>query len=150
MTKHSRALPCIDPTKARIWYAFDALKQTFRNMTKFKLYRNNIFSSHHRKVNAQLPHTALFFVTTTPQFWSLSHCVTALKMAQLRNTASPHDPPPLMGLRFGLQRHFLLKKNVYIISDQKFSKSDQVYEAVIVELKQHGFGNAEHLQSCCS
>ena len=82
MTKHSKALPCIDQTKAR-------------KMTKFKIYRNNIFSPHHGKVNAQLPHTApFFFVTATPQFWSLSHRVTALKMAQLRNTASPHDPPP--------------------------------------------------------
>ena len=39
----------------------------------------------------------------------------------------------LMGLRFGLQRHFLFKKNVNIISDQEFSKSNQVYEAIMVE-----------------
>ena len=90
MTKHSRALPCIDPTKARIWHALDVLKQTIRKMAKFQLYRNNIFSQHHRKVNAQLPHTRHIFVTATPQFWSLSHRLTALK---IRNTASPHDPP---------------------------------------------------------
>ena len=76
MTKHSRALPCIDPTKARIWHALDVLKQTIRKMAKFQLYRNNIFSPHHRKVNGQLPHTRHFFVTATPQFWSLSHRVT--------------------------------------------------------------------------
>ena len=92
MTKHSRALLCIDPTKARIWHALDVLKRTFRRMTKFKLYRNNIFSPHHRKVNAQLPHTAPFFChrNVHRNFGAL---VTALKMAQLRNTASHHDHP---------------------------------------------------------
>ena len=86
-------MPCIDPTKARIWHALDVLKQTIRKMAKFKLYRNNIFSPHQRKVNAQLPPAPFFLSPATPQFWSLSHRVTALKMAQLRNTASSHDPP---------------------------------------------------------
>ena len=49
-----------------------------------------------------------------------------------------------MGLRFGLQRHFLLKKNVNIISNQEFSKSNQVYEVAIVKLKRQGFGNVKH------
>ena len=53
----------------------------------------------------------------------------------------------LMGLRFGLQRHFLLKKNINIIGDQGFAKSNQVYEAAIVELKRQGFGNVEHHNS---
>ncbi|XP_028412673.1 uncharacterized protein LOC114535592 [Dendronephthya gigantea] len=52
-----------------------------------------------------------------------------------------------MGLRFGLQRHFLLKRNINIISDQEFAKSNQVYEAAIVELKRQGFGNVEHHNS---
>ena len=52
----------------------------------------------------------------------------------------------LMGLRFGLQRHFLLKRNFNIIGDQEFAKSNQVYnyEAAIVNLKRQGFGNVEH------
>ena len=46
----------------------------------------------------------------------------------------------LMGLRFGLQRHFLLKRDFDIINDGEFSKSNQVYEAAVVELKRQGFG----------
>ena len=92
MTKHSRALPCIDPTKARIWHALDVLKQTIRKMAKFKLYRNNIFSPHHRKVNAELPHTAPLFCRRNTVILEPCHRVT-VKMAELRNTASPHDPP---------------------------------------------------------
>ena len=66
-------------------------------MAKFKLYRNNIFSPHHRKGKRTITaHRAIFFVIATPQFWSLSHRVAALKMAQRRNTASPHDPPLLI------------------------------------------------------
>ena len=51
-----------------------------------------------------------------------------------------------MGLRFGLQRHFLLKKNVNIISDQEFSKSNQVYGAAIVELELARFWKCRILQ----
>ena len=34
----------------------------------------------------------------------------------------------LMGIRFGLQRHFLLKRELDIISDGEFSKSNQIFE----------------------
>ena len=50
----------------------------------------------------------------------------------------------LMGIRFGLQRHFLLKRKFDIISDGEFSKSNQVFEAAIVELKRRGFGRVDH------
>ena len=50
----------------------------------------------------------------------------------------------LMGLRFGLQRHFLLKRDFDIINDGEFSKSNQVYEAAVVELKRQGFGRVDH------
>ena len=49
-----------------------------------------------------------------------------------------------MGLRFGLQRHFLLKRDFDIINDGEFSKSNQVYEAAVVELKRQGFGRVDH------
>lgn len=41
----------------------------------------------------------------------------------------------LMGIRFGLQRHFLLKREFDILSDGEFSKSNQIFEAAIIELK---------------
>ena len=41
----------------------------------------------------------------------------------------------LMGIGFGLQKHFLLKRE-FDISDGEFSKSNQIFEAAIVELKQ--------------
>ena len=50
----------------------------------------------------------------------------------------------LMGIRFGLQRHFLLKGEFDIISDGEFSKSNQIFEAAIVELKRQGFGKVDH------
>ena len=50
----------------------------------------------------------------------------------------------LMGIRFGLQRHFLLKREFDIISDSEFSKSNQIFEAAIVELKRQGFGKIDH------
>ena len=49
-----------------------------------------------------------------------------------------------MGLRFGLQKHFLLKRDFNIINDGEFSKSNQVYEAAVVELKRQGFGRVDH------
>ena len=39
-----------------------------------------------------------------------------------------------MGIRFGLQRHFLLKREFDIISDGEISKSNQIFEAAIVEI----------------
>jgi len=49
-----------------------------------------------------------------------------------------------MGIRFGLQRHFLLKREFDIISDGEFSKSNQNFEAAIVESKRQGFGKVDH------
>ena len=49
-----------------------------------------------------------------------------------------------MGIRFGLQRHFPLQKELDIISDGEFSKSNQIFEAAIVELKRQGFGKVDH------
>ena len=57
----------------------------------------------------------------------------------------------LMGIRFGLPRHFLLKKKHFllkrefdVISDG-LSKSNQIFEAAIVELKRQGLGKVDHL-----
>ncbi|KAK2549950.1 hypothetical protein P5673_029555, partial [Acropora cervicornis] len=49
----------------------------------------------------------------------------------------------LMGIRFGLQRHFLLKREFDILSDGEFSRSNQIFEAAIVELKRQGFGKVD-------
>ena len=43
-----------------------------------------------------------------------------------------------------IQRHFLLKREFDIISDGEFSKSNQIFEAAIVELKRQGFGRVDH------
>ena len=50
----------------------------------------------------------------------------------------------LMGIRFGLQRYFLLKREFDIISDGEFSKSNQIFEAAIAELKRQGFDRIDH------
>ena len=50
----------------------------------------------------------------------------------------------LVGIRFGLQRHFLLKREFDIISGGEFSKSNQIFEAEIVEFKGQGFGRVDH------
>ena len=49
-----------------------------------------------------------------------------------------------MGIRFGLQRHFLLKREFDILSDGEFSRSNQIFEAANVELKRQGFGKVDH------
>ena len=49
-----------------------------------------------------------------------------------------------MGIRFGLQRHFLLKREFDILSNGEFSRSNQIFEAAIVELKRQGFGKVDH------
>ena len=74
----------------------------------------------------------------------LNELLSAFYLNARKKTGENYKKSALMGVRFGLQRHFLLKKNVNIISDQEFSKSNQVYEAAIVELKRQGFGNVEH------
>ena len=50
----------------------------------------------------------------------------------------------LMGIRLGLQRQFLLKREFDLISDVEFSKSKQIFEAAVVELKRRGFGKVDH------
>ena len=55
-----------------------------------------------------------------------------------------YNKTTLMGLRFGLQRHFLLKRDFDIINVGEFSESNQVYEAAVVELKRQGFGRVDH------
>jgi len=49
-----------------------------------------------------------------------------------------------MGIRFGLQRHFLLKREFDILSDGEFSKSNKIFEAAIFELKGRRFGKVDH------
>ena len=49
-----------------------------------------------------------------------------------------------MGIRFGLKRHFLLKREFDTLSDGEFSKSNQIFEAAIVELKRQGFAKVDH------
>ena len=49
-----------------------------------------------------------------------------------------------MGIRFGLQILFLLNGEFDIISYVEFSKSNQIFEAAIVELKRQGFGKVDH------
>ncbi|CAB4045568.1 Hypothetical predicted protein, partial [Paramuricea clavata] len=65
----------------------------------------------------------------------LNELLTAFFPNARKKNGENYKKSALMGLRFGLQRHFLLKKNVDIIGDQEFAKSNQVYEAAIVELK---------------
>ena len=50
----------------------------------------------------------------------------------------------LSSIRFGLQRHFMLTREFNIISDPLFKQSNQVFEAVVVELKPQGFAKVEH------
>ena len=74
----------------------------------------------------------------------LNELLTAFYPNARKKNGENYKKSALMALRSGLQRHFLFKKNINIISDQEFSKSNQVYEAAIVELKRQGFGNVEH------
>ena len=46
-----------------------------------------------------------------------------------------------MGIRFGLQRHFPLKREFHIISDTEFSKSNQFLRQ---QLKWQGLGKVDH------
>ena len=62
-------------------------------------------------------------------FWRISG-----RTAKKQNGDS-YKKSALMGKRFGLQRHFLLKREFDILSDGEFSKSNQIFEAAIVELK---------------
>ena len=49
-----------------------------------------------------------------------------------------------MRIRFGFQSHFLLKREFDVISDVEFSKSNQFFEAAVVEFKRQGFGKVDH------
>ena len=81
---------------------------------------------------------------------NLTNFSLAFIQMRAKITAKITKKSALRGLTLGLQRHFLLKKNVNIISGQEFSKSNQVYEAAIVELKRPGFGNVEHHNAIAS
>ena len=50
----------------------------------------------------------------------------------------------LMGIRFSLERHFILKREFDIISDGELSKSNQIFDAAIVKLKWQGLGRVDH------
>ena len=50
----------------------------------------------------------------------------------------------LTSIRFGLQRYFILKRGFNIIVDDAFKQSNQVFEAVVVQLKRQGFAKVDH------
>ena len=50
----------------------------------------------------------------------------------------------LTSIRFGLQRYFILKRGFNIIADDAFKQSNQVFEAVVVQLKRQGFVKVDH------
>jgi len=50
-------------------------------------------------------------------------------------TGGHYKKSAFSSIRFGLQRHFMLKREFNIISDPLFKQSNQVFEAVVVELK---------------
>ena len=72
-------------------------------------------------------------------FWRISAGPNAKKQ-----NGDSYKKSALMGIRFGVQRHFLLKREFDILSDGEFSKSNQIFEAAVVELKQQGFGKVDH------
>lgn len=67
-------------------------------------------------------------------FWLIS-CLT------LRNSTETATKVGFDGIRFGLQRHFLLKREFDTIRDGEISKSNEMFEVAIVELKRQGFGS---------
>ena len=50
----------------------------------------------------------------------------------------------LTSIRFGLQRYFNRKRGFNIIADSAFEQSNQVFEAVVVQLKRQGFAKVDH------
>ena len=63
-----------------------------------------------------------------------------------KQNGDSYQKPALMEVRFGLQRHFLLKREFDIINVSEFSITNlyQIFEAAIVELEQQGFGRVNH------
>ena len=52
-----------------------------------------------------------------------------------KKTGGHYKKSDLSSIQFGLQRHFMLKRQFNIISDPLFKQSNQVFDAVVVELK---------------
>ena len=50
-----------------------------------------------------------------------------------KQNGDSHKKSALMGILFGLQRHFLLKREFDIISDGEFSESNQSFEVAIAK-----------------
>ena len=50
-------------------------------------------------------------------------------------------------MHFGLQRYFILKRGFNIAADDAFKQSNQVFEAVVVQLKRQGFAKVDHHES---
>ena len=50
----------------------------------------------------------------------------------------------LTSIRFGLQRYFILKGGFNFIADDALKQSNQVFEAVVVQLKRQGFVKVDH------
>ena len=50
----------------------------------------------------------------------------------------------LRSIRFGLQRYLILKRGFYIIADDAFKQSNQVFEAVVVQPKRQGLAKVDH------
>ena len=61
-----------------------------------------------------------------------------------KKTGGHYKKSALSSIPFGQQRHFMLKRQFNIISDPIFKQSNQVFEALVVELKRQGFAKVEH------
>ena len=68
--------------------------------------------------------------------WLLSQCK--------EKTGGNYKKTALTSIRFGLQRYFNRKRGFNIIADGAFEQSNQVFEAVVVQLKRQGFAKVDH------
>ena len=74
----------------------------------------------------------------------LDTCFRSFYAEARKADGSRYAKKSMITLRYGLQKHFIKERDIDIINDKEFSKSNDMFKAVLVHLKKDGVG--EHQQ----
>lgn len=80
--------------------------------------------------------------TDTPQ--SLCTILREFYASARKKDGTSYKKNTLNGIRYGLSRHYKLKRGWDIINDVEFTSANEMYSSRIAEMKRQGFGGTTH------
>lgn len=114
------------------------------NTTKVIRASINIFNEYLRAKNCAFSEITELDEAETPQD------VTTLRKfyGEVRKTdGSFYAKKSMINLRFGLQKHFLKTRKEDIVNNEQYKPANDIFKAVLVQLKKEGMGNIKHKDS---